>query len=54
MKARTRLVGMTDQNNNTDVSGVSYDTGNRLLLINYFGTNDSRQYNTLGQLTQTY
>ena len=31
----SRLSGLTDQNNNTDVSGVNYDAANQLLGITY-------------------
>ena len=47
----SRLTGLTDQNSNTDVSGVSYDAANRLLGITYFGATETRQDNTLQQLT---
>jgi RHS repeat-associated protein len=46
-----RLAGMTDQNNNTDVSGVAYNAANQLTAITYFGTNEQRSDNTLNQLT---
>ena len=46
-----RLNGMTDGNNNTIVSNVSYDAANQLLSINYPGANETRLYNSLGQLT---
>ena len=46
-----RLSGMTDQNNNTDVSGVAYNAANQLTAITYYGLNESRSYNTLNQLT---
>lgn len=49
--AMYRLTGMTDQNNNTDVSGVSYNPANQLTAITYFGTQESRSYNSLNQLT---
>jgi RHS repeat-associated protein len=48
----SRLIGLTDQNNNTDVSGVSYNAANQLLGITYFGAAETRQYNSLLQLTQ--
>ena len=46
-----RLAGMTDQNHNTDVSGVAYNAANQLTAITYYGLNESRSYNTLNQLT---
>jgi RHS repeat-associated protein len=48
----SRLSGLTDQNNNTDVSGVSYNAANKLLGITHFGANETRQYNSLFQLIQ--
>jgi len=48
----SRLTGLTDQNNNTDVSGVSYNAANKFLGITYFGATETRQYNNLFQLTQ--
>jgi RHS repeat-associated protein len=47
-----RLAGMTDQNNNTDVSGVTYNPANQLTGISYFGMGETRSYNSLGQMTQ--
>ncbi len=46
-----RLSGMTDANNNTSVSNVSYNAANRLLTMNYPGANEARGYNVLNQLT---
>ena len=46
-----RPTGLKDQNNNTAVSGVSYNPANQLLGISYFGTVESRQYNNLNQMT---
>ena len=46
-----RLSGMTDSNRNTIVSGVSYNTANQLLSIDYPTGNETRAYNVLGQLT---
>jgi hypothetical protein len=46
-----RPVGMTDQNSNTDVSNVTYNPANQLLSINYFGSTETRTYNSLNQLT---
>jgi len=48
----SRLTGLTDQNNNTDVSGVTYNAASQLLGISYLGANETRQYNSLMQLTQ--
>lgn len=48
----SRLNGMTGQNNNTDVSGVSYNAANQMLGVTYFGATETRQYNSLLQLTQ--
>jgi hypothetical protein len=45
-----RLSGMTDSNHNTIVNNVSYDLANRLLSMNYPTGNETRGYNTLGQL----
>ena len=47
----SRLTGLTDQSNNTDVSGVQYNVANQLLDITYFGAAETRQYNSLLQLT---
>src|SRR5271166_2652869 len=49
-----RLGIMTDSNNNTIVSGVSYDQANRLLGMTYNGVAETRGYNVLGQLTNLY
>jgi RHS repeat-associated protein len=46
-----RLSGMTDSNNNTIVSNVSYNAANRLLTMNYPGASEVRGYNVLNQLT---
>jgi YD repeat-containing protein len=46
-----RPTGLKDQNNNTAVSGVSYNPANQVLGISYFGTVESRQYNNLNQMT---
>ncbi len=46
-----RLSGMTDSNNNTIVSNVSYNAGNQLLTMNYPGASEVRGYNMLNQLT---
>ena len=46
-----RLSGMTDSNNNTIVSNVSYNAANRLLTMNYPAANETRSYNVLNQLT---
>ena len=45
---------MTDQNSNTDVSGVTYNAANQLTGITYFGSPETRTYNSLGQMTQLY
>jgi RHS repeat-associated protein len=50
----SRLAGMTDQNSNTDVSGVTYNAANQLTGITYFGSPETRTYNSLGQMTQLY
>ena len=42
-----RLSGMTDQNSNTDVSGVAYNPANQLTSITYFGIAESRSYTTV-------
>ena len=47
-----RPITLTDQNENVDVSGVTYNAANQLLSIDYFGQGESRQYNSLGQLIQ--
>jgi RHS repeat-associated protein len=47
-----RPTGLTDQNNNTDVTGVQYGPSDQLLAITYLGANETRQYNNLMQLTQ--
>ncbi len=49
--AMDRPTGLKDQSNNTAVSNVSYNPANQLLSISYFGTNESRQYNNLNQMT---
>ncbi len=49
--AMDRPTGLKDQNNATAVSNVSYNPANQLLSISYFGTNESRQYNNLNQMT---
>ena len=41
---------MTDSNNNTIVSNVSYNPANRLLTMNYPGASEIRGYNVLNQL----
>jgi RHS repeat-associated protein len=46
-----RLNGMTDINNNSVVSNVSYNAANQLLTMNFSGTSESRTYNSLNQLT---
>ncbi len=50
----SRLAGMTDQNSNTDVSGVTYNAANQLTGITYFGSPETRTYNSLGQMTQLW
>ncbi len=50
----SRLAGMTDQNNNTNVSNVTYNAANQLTGITYFGSPETRTYNSLGQMTQLY
>ena len=47
-----RPIGLTDQNNNTDVSGVQYNAANQYLALSYFGASESRTYNSMNQLTQ--
>jgi len=49
--AMDRPIGMTDQNNNTDVSNVTYNAANQFLTLNYFGVTETRQYNNLNQMT---
>jgi len=46
-----RLSGMTDQNSNQVVSGVTYGPANELDTITYFRHIETRGYNTLFQLT---
>lgn len=42
---------LTDQNNNQVVSSVQYNAANQILSMNYFTGSETRQYNSLGQLT---
>ena len=49
--AMDRPTGLTDQNNNADVSNVTYNPANQLLTLNYFGTAETRQYNSFNQMT---
>ena len=49
-----RLGGMTDSNNNTIVSGVSYDAASRLLGMSFNTVVETRGYNVLGQMTNLY
>jgi RHS repeat-associated protein len=49
-----RLSGMTDSSNNTIVSNVSYNAANQLLTMNYPTGDETRVYNTLGQLSNLY
>ena len=49
--AMYRLGGMTDSNNNAIVNNVSYNPANQLLTMSAAGDNETRTYNTLGQLT---
>jgi RHS repeat-associated protein len=49
-----RLSGMTDSNNNTIVSGVSYNPANQLLGMTFNGVAESRSYNVLNQLTNVH
>jgi RHS repeat-associated protein len=46
-----RLGAMTDSNNNSIVSGVSYNAANQLLGMTYNGIGETRAYNVLNQLT---
>ena len=46
-----RLNGMTDSNNNTIVTSVSYNAANQMLGMWYNGTTETRTYNSLNQLT---
>jgi RHS repeat-associated protein len=46
-----RLGAMTDSNNNTIVSGVSYNAANQLLGMTFNGIGETRGYNVLNQLT---
>jgi len=45
-----RLAGATDQNSNSVVSGVAYNAASQLTNITYYGTAESRSYNSLMQL----
>jgi YD repeat-containing protein len=49
--AMYRPTGLTDQNNSTVVSGVTYGPSNELLTISYPGLSETRSYNSLDQLT---
>jgi len=46
--AMMRPLGLTDQNNNTLVSNVTYNAANQLLTFN----SETRQYNNLNQMTR--
>jgi RHS repeat-associated protein len=46
-----RPITLTDQNSNVDVNGVTYNAANQLLTMTGV-LQESRQYNSLGQLTQ--
>lgn len=46
-----RPTGLTDQNNNQDVSNVQYNAANQIVSTNDFGGSETRQFNSLGQLT---
>src|SRR5579871_1508659 len=46
-----RPATLTDQNNNQVVSSVQYNAANQILAMNYFGGSETRQYNSLGQVT---
>jgi YD repeat-containing protein len=48
--AMYRSNGLTDQNNSTVVSGVTYGPSNELLTISYPGLSETRSYNSLDQL----
>jgi len=45
-----RLAGATDQSSNSVVSGVAYNAASQLTNITYYGTAESRSYNSLMQL----
>jgi RHS repeat-associated protein len=47
-----RPSGLTDQNNNVDVSGVQYNAANQYLALSYFGANESGTFNSMNQLTR--
>lgn len=49
--AMDRATGLTDQNNNTAVSGVQYNAANQFLAINYFGASETGTFNSLNQLS---
>ena len=46
-----RLSGMTDSNNNTIVSNITYNAANQLLTMNYPGASEMRGLHMLNQLT---
>src|SRR5271163_4372867 len=46
-----RPMTLTDQGNNTAVSNATYNPANQLLGLTYFGTSESRIYNSLNQMT---
>jgi RHS repeat-associated protein len=50
--AMDRATGLKDQNNNTAVSGVTYNAANQFLTINYFSANETRTYNSTNQMTR--
>jgi len=42
---------LTDQNSNQVVSNVQYNAASQILSMNYFSGSETRQYNSLGQVT---
>ena len=42
---------LTDQHSNQVVSSVQYNAANQVLSMNYFSGSETRQYNSLGQVT---
>ena len=47
----SRPAGLTNQSSNTIVSGLGYGPANEMLSMTYNGTTESRNYNTMLQLT---
>ena len=47
----SRLLSMTDQNNNTIASNAQYNAASQLLSLSYAGTTETRTYNSMLQVT---